>query len=103
MPDRPPMADHPDRPAETFPSNLWPLLVVLLMVGVGVAYGAFEHWRRATVAVGGAMGVAGFLRLVLPPQVAGLLVVRRKAFDVTVYLFLAVAIVVVAFVVPPAR
>lgn len=100
--NEPAMPDKPDRHPETFPDNLLPLLFVLLIVGGAVAYGFIGHWRRASVAVGVAMAVAGVLRLVLPRHVAGLLVVRRKSFDVLVYLGLALAILVVAFVVPPA-
>ncbi|NLE97685.1 MAG: DUF3017 domain-containing protein [Propionibacterium sp.] len=99
----PPMPDKPDKPAETMPSTLWPLLVVLLIMGGGIVYAVFEHWRRAPLMVGAAMFVAGMFRLILPREIAGLLVVRRKSFDVAVYLLLAVAIVVVALVVPPGR
>lgn len=96
----PPMPDKPDKPAEAMPATLWPLLIVLLFIGVGIVYGVLGHWRRAPLCVGAGMFVAGVLRLILPTRVAGLLVVRRKAFDVLVYLGLALAIVAVAFVVP---
>lgn len=99
----PPMPDKPDRPAESMPSHPGPLLIVLLCIAIGIVYAVMGHWRRAPLMVGGGMFVASMLRLVLPQRVAGLLVVRRRAFDVVVYLLLAVAIVVVSFLVPPAR
>lgn len=103
MPDRDPLQDKPDKPAESMPDRLWPILLVLSVVLVAVGYGVLGHWRRASVGVGAAMLLAGGLRLVLPKEVAGLLVVRRKSFDVACYLLLGLAIAVVAFVVPPAR
>ena len=103
QPVEPVMPDKPDKPPESFPSNIWPLLVVLLVVVAGVVYAYFGFWRRASVSVAGAMAIAGVLRLVLSRETAGLLVVRRRVFDVAVYLLLAVSIAVVAFVVPPAR
>ena len=103
MPERDTLPDKPDKPAESAPSNVWPLALCLLIVGVAVVFGFMEHWRRASVTVALAMGVAGGLRLVLPREIAGLLVVRRRVLDVVIYFGLAVAITVVAFVVPPAR
>ncbi|WP_296140106.1 DUF3017 domain-containing protein [uncultured Tessaracoccus sp.] len=101
MPEWDTLPDKPDRPAESAPSNPWPLLGVLVLVLVAVVFGVMEHWRRASVMVAVAMATAGGLRLVLPRRVAGLLCVRRRAFDVVAYFGLAIAITVVAFVVPP--
>ena len=35
------MPDRPDKPADSYPSNPWPLLGVLAVVGVGVGYERF--------------------------------------------------------------
>lgn len=103
MPDKDSLRDKPDKPAESAPTTLWPLALCLAIVLVAVVFGFLEHWRRASMTVALAMGAAGAFRLILPRQTAGLLVVRRRTFDVIVYLGAAVAIAVVAFVVPPAR
>ena len=50
--------------------------------------------------VAGSMGVAGLFRLFMPREMAGLLVVRRRTFDVAVYLGLAITMMAVAFIVP---
>lgn len=97
------MTDRPDKPADSYPSSPWALLVVLVAVGVGVGYAVMEHWRRAALMVAGAMMLGAALRLVLPRRMAGLLVVRRRSIDVTVMALVGIAITVSAFVVPPAR
>ena len=95
------MPDRPDKPAESYPSSPWPLLGVLAVVGVGVGYAALGHWRRAALMVAGALLVGALLRLVLSTEMAGLLAVRRRWFDVLVMAVMGLAITVVALVVPP--
>lgn len=92
-----------DKPVDFYPSNPWPLLVVLAAVAVGAGYAAFGHWLRASLMVAGALVLAGGLRLVLPRQLAGLLVVRRRWIDVTVLLTLGAAVAAIALAVPPSR
>lgn len=92
-----------DKPADSFPSNPWPLLVLLTAVGIGAGLAAFGHWRRAALMVAGALLLGAVLRLVLPRETAGLLTVRRRWIDVTVLAVLGVAIAVVTLVVPPSR
>lgn len=94
------LQDKPLKPAESLPSTSWPMAIVLLAVLIGVGYALLGHWLRASLMVGGAMGLAGVFRLVMPRETAGLLVVRRREFDVFVYLGLAVMMVAVAFIVP---
>lgn len=89
-----------DKPAESYPSNPWPLLLVLAAVAVGVVFAATGHWRRAALMVAGALMLGGFLRAVLPRRVAGLLVVRRRWVDVAVMAAFGVATAIVALVVP---
>jgi hypothetical protein len=60
----------------------WPLLLVIAAFVVGLVLIYFEYWRRGSFVVGGAVGLSGFLRLVLPERLAGLLVVRSKLLDV---------------------
>jgi hypothetical protein len=70
-----------------------PFLVVLLIEAVAIssAAAAPQHWLRAVIGMSIGMCLGGFLRLVLSNDQAGLLRVRRKAFDVTFYWALGVA------------
>ncbi len=74
----------------------WPLVVVLAVVAVGLGLAGFGVWRSGAIVVGGGVGLAAFLRVVLPFRMAGLLQVRGKAFDVTVLVLAAVGIVALA-------
>lgn len=97
------MRSNRDKPAGSLPDNVWPLASAAALLLVAAGFAAFGHWRRATLMVAAALLLGGFLRLVLPDRVAGLLVVRRRWIDVAVLLGLGVGITVVSFVVPPAR
>lgn len=90
-----------DKPADFYPSNPWPLLVVLAALGVGAGYAAFGHWKRSAVMIAGALVLAAVLRLVLPSHIAGLLVLRRRWIDVTLFAVLGLAIAAVSLAVPP--
>jgi len=79
----------------------WPLLVVLACVGAGVGLVFELHWKRGAMMIGGAAGLAALLRLVLPEETAGLLVVRSKVWDVIITGGAGLAIVVLALLVPP--
>lgn len=79
----------------------WPLLVVLACVVVGVVMVFELHWKRGAMVIGGAAGLAGLLRLVLPEETAGLLVVRSKFWDVLITGAGGLAIVILALLVPP--
>jgi len=81
----------------------WPLLLVLACGLVGLVYILAMHWRRGAMVIGGATGLAGLLRLVLPDDVAGLLVVRRRFWDVAMTGLAGVAIIVLALIVPPSQ
>ena len=79
-----------------------PFGVVLLIELIAVlAIAAFpQHWLRAVGGMVLGMLVAGFFRLTLTDQQAGLLRVRRRTFDVTCYWGLAVLTIVVAVALP---
>lgn len=97
------MTDRPDKPADSYPSSPWALMLVLVAVAIGVGFAVTEYWRRAALMFAGAMMLGAGLRLVLPRRLAGLLVVRRRSIDVTVMALIGIAITVAAFVVPPAK
>ncbi|MDQ4040003.1 MAG: DUF3017 domain-containing protein [Actinomycetota bacterium] len=77
-----------------------PYLLVGLMVSAGLVLILLEYWRRGVVTIGGAMGLAGLLRLLLPARRAGLLSVRSRGFDVAAYFFLAVAVIGIGLAIP---
>jgi Protein of unknown function (DUF3017) len=81
----------------------WPLLVVLAGVVGGLVLATLgpDTWRAGCLIIGASLGVGALLRAVLPSREAGLLQVRGKAFDVTVLVVLAVAVVALAIAVPP--
>jgi hypothetical protein len=81
----------------------WPLLVVLAGVVGGLVLATLgpETWRAGCLIIGASLGVGALLRAVLPSREAGLLQVRGKAFDVTVLVVLAVAVIALAIAVPP--
>ena len=79
----------------------WPLAVSLGVVLLGLIVVASGHFRRGCVVLSFGVGLAFFLRLLLPSPEAGLLAVRSKRVDVAVLLFLALATSVLALWVPP--
>lgn len=97
------MADRRDVPADEFPSNPWPLMVVLVVLVVALVFLGLGRWRSASLLIAGAAALAALLRLVLQGPVAGLLVVRRRWVDVVGLASVAVGIAALAFLVPPFR
>lgn len=78
-----------------------PLFAVIGVVTVGViGAGAFDHWRVGSGVVGLGLLLAAGLRLALPANQAGLLVVRSRPVDVTVLLALGFAVVVLVNIIP---
>jgi len=80
----------------------WPLLVVLLVVGVGLLQVAFQHWRLGLVVMGLALVGAGLLRLFLPVRRAGFLAVRSRPVDVVLLAGTGLALTVIARTIPSA-
>jgi hypothetical protein len=79
-----------------------PLLVVLLVVGVGLLLVAFQHWRMGLVVMGLALVGAGLLRLLLPVRRAGFLAVRSRPVDVVLLAGTGLALTVIARTIPAA-
>ncbi|MDQ3987898.1 MAG: DUF3017 domain-containing protein [Actinomycetota bacterium] len=74
--------------------------LVLAVVALGMVRIAQYHWREGTVVLGLALLLAAGLRVMLPPDRAGLLMIRGRYLDVLVYagfgvLMLAVALTIV--------
>jgi hypothetical protein len=65
------------------------VLVIGLFVAAALYLSMFSgHWRRATLAMGADLLLAGLLRLTLPARRVGMLGVRSRWFDVVCYLVL---------------
>ncbi|CAN5380514.1 hypothetical protein BH24ACT9_BH24ACT9_02010 [soil metagenome] len=77
-----------------------PYIAVGLVVAAGLVLILLEYWRRGVVTIGGAMGLAGLLRLLLPARRAGLLSVRSRGFDVAAYVFLGVTVIGIGLAIP---
>ena len=77
-----------------------PLLVVLLVVGLGLLLVVFQHWRMGLVVMGLALVGAGALRLFLPVRRAGFLAVRGRPVDVVLLAGTGLAIMVIARTIP---
>jgi hypothetical protein len=80
--------------------------LIYLIVLAGVAAGMFTAWQgsryagRGAALVGCSLLAAGLARLILPPRYAGLLVTRRKAFDVLAFAVFGAAVLAVAIALP---
>ncbi|MGH3368341.1 MAG: DUF3017 domain-containing protein [Nocardioidaceae bacterium] len=75
-------------------------LVCVGLTAIGVVVAAAGGWRQGTGYVGVSLLLACLTRFVLPDRHAGLLRVRRKAFDVALMGLLGLSIVVFALLVP---
>jgi hypothetical protein len=74
------------------------LFAVLVAVGVGLWLVWAHHPKKGLGTIALALLVAAFLRLVLPPRDAGLLVVRSRFVDVALLVITAGAVVALALV-----
>jgi hypothetical protein len=77
--------------------------VVLIGVVAALALVALNSFRLGAVLLAASVLLAAFLRLLLPDEDAGLLVVRSKRVDVSLLVVMGVALSVLAFWVPEPR
>jgi hypothetical protein len=79
-----------------------PFWTVLLIEGIAVAYVGFspEHWLRAVGVMALGLMIAGVARLLLSEAQAGLLRVRKRAFDVACYLSFGVLVITFGLTLP---
>lgn len=78
----------------------WPLFLVIVVVGAGLALVALEQWRRGLVVIGLALVGAALLRLLLPLPRVGFLAVRSRLVDVTLSAGAGAAVAVLALAIP---
>jgi hypothetical protein len=87
--------------ARTAAKAQWPILLVGLIFVTAFALVAANFWRRGSLLIGIAVGVAAVLRLVLPDERAGLLVVRSKGIDFMTTAAVGAAMVYIAWTIDP--
>jgi uncharacterized membrane protein len=79
----------------------WPILGVGLIFVVAFVLVAAGFWRRGSLLIGIAVGVAAAMRLVLSDDRAGLLVVRSRGIDFATMTTVCVIMVYVASTIDP--
>ena len=79
----------------------WPILTVAAIGLVALALVAAGFWRRGTLLIGIGVGLAAGLRLALPEDRAGVLVVRTRGIDVAMMAAVCAAVVYIAWTVAP--
>jgi hypothetical protein len=79
----------------------WPILTVAGIFLAALILVAAGFWRRGAFLIGVAVGVAAALRLVLPEERAGLLVVRTKSLDFATMTTISLVMIYVAYTIDP--
>lgn len=79
----------------------WPILLVGLIFLTALVLVGANFWRRGSLLIGIGVGVAAILRLVLPVERAGLLVVRGKGVDFVTTATVGAAMVYIASTIDP--
>ena len=87
--------------AKTAAKAQWPILLVGLIFATAFALVGANFWRRGSLLIGIAVGVAAILRLVLSDDRAGLLVVRSKGIDFVTTATVGAAMVYIASTIDP--
>ena len=79
----------------------WPILMVAAIFLVALVLVGTGFWRRGAFLIGVAVGVAAVLRLVLPDDRAGLLVVRTRSLDFATMMTISLVMVYTAYTIDP--
>ncbi len=79
----------------------WPIVTVAAIFAVALVLVAAGFWRRGAFLIGIGVGVAAGLRLLLPENRAGLLVVRSKSLDFATMTTLSVVMIYTAWTIDP--
>jgi hypothetical protein len=78
----------------------WPLLLVIVAVGLGLLLVAADRWRSGLVLMGLALVLAGVLRLLLPVRRIGFLAVRSRPVDVALSTGAGLAVAAITLAIP---
>lgn len=79
----------------------WPILTVAAIFAVSLLLVAAGFWRRGAFLIGVGVGVAAALRLVLPDDRAGLLVVRARGLDFATMTTISAIMIYTAWTIDP--
>jgi uncharacterized membrane protein len=79
----------------------WPVFTVAAIGLVAAALVAAGFWRRGALLIGIGVGVAAVLRLTLPEDRAGILVVRSRGIDVAMMATVCATVVYIAWTIDP--
>lgn len=79
----------------------WPILTVAAIFLVALVLVAAGFWRRGAFLIGVGVGVAAALRLVLPEDRAGLLVVRTRSLDFATMTTISAVMIFTAWTIDP--
>lgn len=79
----------------------WPILTVTAVGLVAAILVAAGFWRRGALLIGIGVGVAALLRLVLPDERAGVLVVRTRTIDVAMMAAVCAMVIYIAWTIDP--
>jgi hypothetical protein len=88
-------------PARKVLQAQWPILLVGLIFATAFVLAGANFWRRGSLLIGIGVGVAAVLRLVLPDERAGLLVVRSKGTDFVTTVMVGAAMIYIASTIDP--
>lgn len=78
----------------------WPIIIVLAGVVIAMIMIAMDSFRRGSVVLSASVLLAAFLRLLLPDEDAGMLVVRSRKVDVLTLAALGIGLTIFTFWVP---
>lgn len=98
---RPPTRDEVVSFTRRVVRSQWPILSVIAVFLLAFVLVAAGFWRRGSLLIGIAVGVAAALRLVLSDERAGLLVVRSRSLDFATMTTLCVVMIYVASTIDP--
>ena len=79
----------------------WPIVTVGAIFALALVLVAAGFWRRGAFLIGIGVGVAAGLRLLLPEDRAGLLVVRTRSLDFATMTTLSVVMIYTAWTIDP--
>ncbi|MCW1960313.1 MAG: DUF3017 domain-containing protein [Mycobacterium sp.] len=79
----------------------WPILTVAAIFVLALVLVAAGFWRRGAFLIGIGVGVAAALRLVLPDDRAGLLVVRARGLDFATMTTISAIMIYTAWTIDP--
>jgi hypothetical protein len=79
----------------------WPILLVGLIFAAAFVLVGANFWRRGSLLIGIGVGVAAVLRLLLPEERAGLLVVRSKGSDFMTTAMVGASMIYIASTIDP--